>query len=582
MSIKVFVQRPAASEPEIFIFKFTSPTAAREEFNAIKDKLTDALAKLKAASAPVAKPKDAPAPVATASPATPVAPVAVDEPVYQDTRLLSDHVLQESLLKSDPSLNQRFQQALKDKPETISLTQFTRVFWASRLHLLRAHAVERSQSQGDVNVISSIKPHYDENGEAKLNVSKEQIQLLFKQHPIVKRLYDESVPELSERDFWKKFFQSRLFRHLRGEKTDQVSIEYDHDFDKYIDIDEEAERVRQTVQAHVPLFIDLEGNEQNHSQRKGNGPDREMRQRLNVTMKVCNAISEKMMEHITPADGDTHAPIGMDEETFNQLQLQDLQRNAEDNRILLKIRDQKDFFAREGGEKSAEAALYSRQSPRKVLAKLRRDVELQTSTDKDFDLQEAIGVHSDSDSDDEEGGSNKQPRIGSQTQSPSAAPSIPTKSPPSGTFATLQATSFGLSQDVADTLAATHNTTVEFLHYFWTVFLSGDPGQAADIQGLVESLNKSLDRIKAVAESAEAERRQLMEARRKQIEEYYNRTGKRQRFDPKTIGGGASVVDQMMAPTVRAIGEASRQYRKAFEEQMAQAQAQAQAQAAQG
>lgn len=492
-------------------------------------------------------------------------------------------------MKSDPSLNQRFQQALKDKPETISLTQFTRVFWASRLHLLRAHAVERSQSQGDVNVISNIKPRYDESGALKLNVTKEQFQLLFKQHPIVRRLYDDSVPRLPEQTFWEKFFRSRLFRHLRGEKTDEVSLEYDHDFDKYIAIDEEAERVRQTVQAHVPLFIDLEGNEQNHSQRKGNGPDREMRQRHNATMRVCNAISEKMMAHITPADGDTHAPIGMDEETFNQLQLQDLQRDAEDNRILLKIRDQKEFFAGKGSEKSAEAALYSRQSPRKVLAKLRRDVELRTSTDTDFDLQEAIGVHSDSDSDDEDGAPNKQPRIGSKSGLKAATASMLSTiaqrrslhadegSSPSGTFATLQATSFGLSQDVADTLAATHNTTVEFLHYFWTVFLSGDPSQAADIQGLVESLNKSLDRIKAVAESADVERRQLLEARRKQIEEYYNRTGKRQRFDPKTIGGGATVVDQMMAPTVRAIGEASRQYRKAFEEQMAQAQAQAQA-----
>jgi transcription initiation factor TFIIH subunit 1 len=116
----------------------------------------------------------------------------------------------------------------------------------------------------------------------------------------------------------------------------------------------------------------------------------------------------------------------------------------------------------------------------------------------------------------------------------------------------------------------THNTTVEFLHYFWVVFFSGDVDRAIEAARLIETLDKSLDRIKAVADTAERERAAALEKKIKDNEMYAQRTGKRRKFDPNSIKGGAKAANEIVKPLVRAIGEAKEQYQRAFQEQMAQ------------
>ena len=61
----------------------------------------------------------------------------------------------------------------------------------------------------------------------------------------------------------------------------------------------------------------------------------------------------------------------------------------------------------------------------------------------------------------------------------------------------------GLPAEVAVKCNLTHATTMEFLHQFWTAFLSGDADRAAEVGYLVESLKRSKERIKAVALEAE-------------------------------------------------------------------------------
>ena len=52
-------------------------------------------------------------------------------------------------------------------------------------------------------------------------------------------------------------------------------------------------------------------------------------------------------------------------------------------------------------------------------------------------------------------------------------------------------------------LTMTHNPTVEFLHYFHTVFRSGDPERAGELATLAQTLESSVRRVEAVAEEAE-------------------------------------------------------------------------------
>lgn len=86
------------------------------------------------------------------------------------------------------------------------------------------------------------------------------------------------------------------------------------------------------LSAHVPHIIDIEGNEENHSQRKGNQPDFTMRpssvDRVPI-IRTLNNLSEKLLLKVAPNDVDPSLPIGVDEETYNELALRDLQVDAE-------------------------------------------------------------------------------------------------------------------------------------------------------------------------------------------------------------------------------------------------------------
>ncbi len=441
--------------------------------------------------------------------------------------------------------------------------------------MLRAHAIEKNQTRGAYNVLSTIKPKTVDNA-IRLSISKEQIQLIFNQHSLVKRVYDENVPKLSEEAFWSRFFQSRLFKKLKGEKIGENDPS-DPILDKYLRHDDDADLNKRILSAHVSHTIDIEGNEENHSQRKGNQPDWTMRpasaDKVPI-IRTLNTLSEKIMSHVAPADVDPSQPIGMDEETFNELALRDLQGDAEENRIILRIKDQNKFFNDDKENNlSADALLYAKQDPKKVLSSLRQDLQ---GDSNNLNLERAIGVDMDSDSDDEPDGAGSKPtHVGSRSSLSSATSQILTAiqqrrsqitdlSSPTHNLSTTDPSTSGLSPILFDRLSLTHATSTEFLHHFWLAFLSGDPERAGELAKHVESLNRAMDRIKAVADDAEKERTVELQKMKRQVMEAYERTGRKMKVNAESVGGGRKVVEQMLGPTVRAIGVATERYRKAL------------------
>ncbi len=348
--LKIFAQAQGSKEVDTHVFSFTSPTASRPEADAIKNALSAIIQASKTSNGIPTAPgggNAAPAAMAIASAVASTPGQGGDvASIYDDGKLVSDVELQQSLLKSDPSLSKMFMESLRTKPESTSNFQFTSQFWATRIHLLRAHAIEKKQTRGAYNVLSSIKFVTVDNT-PRLSITKEQIQLIFSQHPLVKRVYDENVPKLSEEKFWSRFFQSRLFKKLKGERLSESDAQ-DQVLDKYLRYEDDTERTKRLMAAHVPHIIDVEGNEENHSQRKGNQPDFTMRpasaDRVPI-IRILNNLSEKILSHVAPSDIDPSAPIGVDEETFNELALRDLQGDAEENRIILNIKDQSRFFS---------------------------------------------------------------------------------------------------------------------------------------------------------------------------------------------------------------------------------------------
>ncbi|KAK5136106.1 hypothetical protein LTR08_004156 [Meristemomyces frigidus] len=600
VALKVFVKA------ESHVFSFTSKTNARKEQEAVTDTLRDTIAANKAATAAQLAPAattatqnggDAggqSAAMAIASASSSKAPA--DEGWYTDATLKSSFPLQRSLLESSKPLNDRFTQALRDKPDTVSIPQFTAQFWSTRLHLLRAHAIEKAQREGEYNVLPSIKHTsvLGEDGEYKkvLNVTKEQIALIFKQYPVVRRAYNETTPKPIEKpsEFWGRFFASRLLKKLKGERIDRNDAP-DSILDRYLDYaDGIATAGGEGVK--IPHFIDLEGNEQNTKFTVNReGYEMSAAKHDQPILHVLNNLSEKMLSHVAAADGQAHAPIGLDEDAFEQLQLRDLAREDVDNRVVLNIREQRHAGGQEGDDLSAEARVYAMQDPGKVLGALRRDLRaarLGSDERGSLRLDRVIGFHSDDDSDGEDeaqtangnGAAKATARIGSHAAmtlaTTSALASIrASRSAQHGSSApssaddasdTSAAQLNGLSQSTSETLQTVHATTTEFLHYFWTLFLSGSasPAKILELQSLVATLDKSLDRIEAVAVLADEERVGKIRGLRGQVAEYAKRTGKRRKVDESAVGGGRGAVEALLAPTVEALGKAVGVYREAF------------------
>ncbi|KAI9892505.1 MAG: RNA polymerase II transcription factor B subunit 1 [Vezdaea aestivalis] len=573
--LKVSVRQPESSADETHIFTFTSTTRARTDADALKGALSTAIQKVKAnAARPTATGADGADPAQSAAMA--IASAVSSNPHSNDwldnARLGADIKLQQSLLKSDPHLQKTFIEALKTKPSSVSHAHFTTQFWSSRMHLLRAHAIEKSQSRGAYNVLSTMKPVSVDN-EITMKINPDQIQLIFQQHPLVKRVYDENVPKLNEAQFWSQFFTSRLLKKLKGEKIIDADLANPL-LDRYLQDDTNSRSSNRNIDAQVPHFIDLEGNEENHSQRKGNQPDWTMRPSTVEKVPIIrslNNLSENIMSQVVPSDIDPSEPIGMNEEAFKELALRDLQRESEYSGIVLSVREQQRLFRNDDQDRTSQRKKLARKDPAHSLKALAPSQGVSNKTLRAGTFLDDLFIDNDNeDSDDEDDDAKGYRKAGKEAVNnvfrairlrvshAEEEGSLAQRDP----YAISAAT--GLSVALYDRLQLTHATTTEFLHQFWLVFLSGDSGKADELAGMFESLKRAIDRIEAVAKDADEERQGVVNQKKREIREAFQRDGRKRKFDFDAIGGGATVVRRVLGPTIFAIGVAIDRYRKAL------------------
>lgn len=214
-------------------------------------------------------------------------------------KLLVNFKLQQSLLRNNKPLMRTFQETVMEAglpPE---------VFWSTRVSLLRAFALSTSQKVGPYNVLSTIRPVASSENKVNVNLSREKIYSIFENYPIVKKAYDDNVPKnFKEQEFWARFFSSKLFRKLRGEKSGH------HDrgdviIDRYLSLDQEYDRMDDEKLTHaVNKYIDVDGNMEDDPVRFGNRPDFTMQPGRDVNgnsdgtidiLKGMNRLSEKMV-----------------------------------------------------------------------------------------------------------------------------------------------------------------------------------------------------------------------------------------------------------------------------------------------
>lgn len=565
--LKIFEESSTGGDPSAYLFHFNT-SEAKSEAAAIKDVLSRILANKNNDAATTAKSAPSKSTAAGTSESMAFASAVNATPSkswYDDQQLKTNIALQQSLIEKDKNLNRTYRAALETKPESISAGAFNTQFWSTRVNLLRAHAIETAQKKGAYNVLSTVKPR-TVDGELKLNISVEQVQMIFAQHPLIKKIYDENVPKVSAAEFWSRFFLSRLSKKLRGERVTDNDPP-DAIFDKYNASDNLRNVPSKILSQQVPHVIDIEANEENQGGFKsGNAKDVEMRPRANIPLiQTLNSLSEKIMSNVAPSDmgketGRSESKAG------DELRLRDLGDELKQHRIALNVKEQNKFFAEEDSASNSNAKFFATQDPVRVVSKIQTAVQtLYKDGDDGVDLQNIMDFDEDNEDEDEEGPVKlSEARLEvvqaekdivkgiSQQRSQKYGHSSDTSAP------------MGLSSNLADECALTHATTIEFLNQFWATFLSGDADRAGELQHLAESLQRSTTRINATADNAEKEREEFIAKRKQEIREHFERTGKKIRWKTDMVGGGRSAVIKLMQPTIDALTSAQQKYAKAL------------------
>lgn len=284
----------------------------RPTMNNIKDSLQTIVARSRTRVEGTSTPTPTPQPsVNKESTATPVPSSAIPSSSssslsfhtsqsLSDANLLKNFELQQKLLLEDRQLRDIF---------TKSVMQFKlspQIFWSSRLNQLRTFALTISQNKGPYNVLSTIKPVATSDNQVNVNVTRDTINEIFLIYPIIKKAFDDLVPnKFSEGEFWSRFFNSKLFRRLRGDKISINNSRGDVILDKYLYIDQNYQEKASTApqkednvdnkpanslkkgrksgfieppkfeemvvpEPNISKFLDLLGNEQDNSQKLGN------------------------------------------------------------------------------------------------------------------------------------------------------------------------------------------------------------------------------------------------------------------------------------------------------------------------
>ncbi|GFP57160.1 general transcription and DNA repair factor IIH subunit tcf-29 [Trichoderma asperellum] len=574
--LKIFEKSESGNDPVTYLFHFNTQEA-KSEAQAVKDLLSRLLADLRSTDANVSKLGAATGALAangdgsasasaTLGSSNGINSQSMSPKWFDDNQLKMNIELQQSLMKKDKSLHQTYMSAISTKPDSMTSAAFNSQFWSMRINLLRAHAIEINQKKGAYNVLSTVKPR-TVDGELKLNISVEQVQMIFAQHPLIKRIYNETVPRLSEAEFWSRFFLSKLAKRLKGERvTDNDPA--DAIFDKYNADGNTFDAQAKIMSQPVPHIIDIEGNEENQGGFKGgNAKDVEMRPRANIPIvRTLNNLSEKIMANVPPSDSTAIDSKGL-YDTSRELILRDLRGEGEEQRIMLSIKERNNFFSSKDSPSLKNRDILENQQPSEILTKMQNLYAAGNDKTGDSGLQINIELDIDSDSDKETKPGLNTARDAIKEAEKDVMAGIHQQRSQKYGGASDDTSPMGIPPQISDKSALTHATTIEFLHQFWDGFLSGDPDRAMEVQYLAESLARSTTRIQAVADEAEAERDIIIQKRKQEIRNHFERTGKKIRWKPDMVGGGRDAVSKIMQPTLDALRRAQDSYSKALGEE---------------
>ncbi|KAI0463436.1 hypothetical protein LJB42_003463 [Komagataella kurtzmanii] len=488
MMIKVLYKDSSGTDEKTALFSFTN----RSVMDNIQRTLQQVVARKKASSSTpgATTTKDTDAASSAATPSSQVNSTDKEDlSTFLDSdKLLKDHKLQQKLLVDNKTLMITFKEAVMSNgldPEE---------FWKTRLHLLRSYAVQQAQKRGPYNVLSTIKPVASSDNKVNVTVTREKIQSIFEQYPIVRKAYDENVPRLNEGEFWSRFFSSRLFRQLRGEPTSSYD-RADVVLDKYLYMDPNADEdtTKENIE-HINPLLDVQSNEQDNSVKLGNAPDVTMKvnndNRISGIMKNMNRLSRRMLANIKDENQDKTPEV---EQLEEQLDLRDLEDDVELEYNELKLQNSKlvqNKANRIDDRISSDYTESIKTSQRQFHEPFNLTDIYNPSTQRQaiFDVAKEISQIVKQNT--------KQYSQGWQ------AANLNFQDSKTSTINDVGPESLNISPDELEELRLTHMTSIEFLRHFWSHLGSGskDKQDLLTLKKLHASVSKCISRVEAVVD----------------------------------------------------------------------------------
>ncbi|KAI6169487.1 hypothetical protein EDD17DRAFT_1682826 [Pisolithus thermaeus] len=353
-----------------FTFSSEPQTVALTERETFKSELTNVISRNRsgASAAPpppsVATPK-APMTASTSlSPSKPSTPVTVPAsrasvsratsvasdgraPIIPGADAASDFRLRKKVLMSNPELLALH----KDLVMTGQITESE--FWEGREHLLLAQAAAEAQKRGRPGQLVDPRPQTVEGGEVKIVITPQLVHDIFEEYPVVAKAYSENVPsKLSEAEFWKRYFQSKLFNahraSIRSSATQHV-VKDDPIFDKYLEKDDDGLEPKRPREEVADLYISLGATLEDHAET-GNEKDITMRagrQRgVLPLIRKFNDHSERLLNSTLGENPSLkrRRVEGDGQDNFSQIELEDLRDPESSIGIFLEMQDRQRYF----------------------------------------------------------------------------------------------------------------------------------------------------------------------------------------------------------------------------------------------
>ncbi|KAF8973104.1 hypothetical protein BDZ97DRAFT_1691833 [Flammula alnicola] len=212
-------------------------------------------------------------------------------PVIAGNDPASEFRLRKKVLMSNPELGALH----RDLVMTGQITEAE--FWDGREHLILAEAATEAQKKGKPGQLVDPRPEAVEGGEIKIRITPQLVHDIFDEYPIVAKAYSENVPnKLSEEQFWKRYFQSKLFNAHRASIRSSASqhvVKDDPIFDKYLERDDDELEPRRQRNEQVDVFIDLAATLEDHDET---GNERDVTMRAG-RQKAALPLIRKFNEH---------------------------------------------------------------------------------------------------------------------------------------------------------------------------------------------------------------------------------------------------------------------------------------------